>query len=81
MRPPEVKYDEYLPDFIRQALQIVSLDKTSFSKYYLCRLTTAVLWQAQTVQEPFFRYDKRFPALLRAELFPSPAVSDHSFLF
>ena len=34
----EVKYDEYLPDFLRQALQVVSLNKISFSKYYLCRI-------------------------------------------
>lgn len=34
----EVKYDEYLPDVIRQVMQIISLDRTSFSKYYLCRL-------------------------------------------
>ncbi len=34
----EIKYDEYLPDFIRQVLQIVSLHKISFSKYYLCRI-------------------------------------------
>lgn len=34
----EIKYDEYLPDVIRQAVQIISLQKVSFSKYYLCRL-------------------------------------------
>lgn len=34
----EIKYDEYLPDVIREVLQIISLQKTSFSKYYLCRL-------------------------------------------
>lgn len=34
----EIKYDEYLPYTIKQALQIVSLQKTAFSKYYLCRL-------------------------------------------
>lgn len=34
----EIKYDEYLPDVIKHALQIVSLEKTSFSKYYLCRM-------------------------------------------
>ncbi len=34
----EVKYDEYLPDVLRMALQVVSLDRVSFSKYYLCRL-------------------------------------------
>ena len=34
----EVKYDEYLPDVIRQMMQVVSLERISFSKYYLCRL-------------------------------------------
>lgn len=34
----EIKYDEYLPDIIRQTLQIISLQKVSFSKYYLCRM-------------------------------------------
>jgi VTC domain. len=34
----EIKYDEYLPDVIRQSIQVVSLDRISFSKYYLCRL-------------------------------------------
>ena len=34
----EVKYDEYLPDVLRMALQVVSLDRVSFSKYYLCRM-------------------------------------------
>ncbi|MBQ7841596.1 MAG: polyphosphate polymerase domain-containing protein [Lachnospiraceae bacterium] len=33
----EVKYDEFLPDPIRQLLQLESLQRTSFSKYYLCR--------------------------------------------
>lgn len=33
----EVKYDAFLPDFIRQVLQLESLKRTSFSKYYLCR--------------------------------------------
>ncbi|MDO4175375.1 MAG: polyphosphate polymerase domain-containing protein [Eubacteriales bacterium] len=33
----EVKYDEYLPDFIYRALQLDSLQQTAFSKYYLCR--------------------------------------------
>ena len=34
----EIKYDEYLPDVIRQAVQVISLQKVSFSKYYLCRM-------------------------------------------
>lgn len=33
----EVKYDAFLPDFVRQALQLESLQRTSFSKYYECR--------------------------------------------
>jgi hypothetical protein len=33
----EVKYDEYLPDFIYRNLQLSSLQQTAFSKYYICR--------------------------------------------
>lgn len=33
----EVKYDEYLPDFIHQSLELRQLRQTNFSKYYLCR--------------------------------------------
>lgn len=33
----EVKYDEYLPDFIYRTVQIENLRPTAFSKYYLCR--------------------------------------------
>ena len=33
----EVKYDEYLPDFIYKTLQLDNLTQTSHSKYYLCR--------------------------------------------
>lgn len=33
----EVKYDEFLPDFIRNQLQIGSLQQTAYSKYYTCR--------------------------------------------
>lgn len=33
----EVKYDEYLPDFIYRAVQMENLRQTAFSKYYLCR--------------------------------------------
>lgn len=33
----EVKYDEYLPDFIYHNLQLQSLKQTAFSKYYMCR--------------------------------------------
>ena len=33
----EVKYDEFLPDYIAEILQTGRLQQTSFSKYYLCR--------------------------------------------
>ena len=33
----EVKYDEFLPDYIRCRLQLDNLRQTAFSKYYLCR--------------------------------------------
>lgn len=33
----EVKYDEYIPDFIKESLEIGDLRRTAFSKYYLCR--------------------------------------------
>ena len=33
----EVKYDEFLPDYINRNLQLQTLRQTAFSKYYLCR--------------------------------------------
>ncbi len=33
----EVKYDEYIPDFIKEVLEIGDLQRVAFSKYYLCR--------------------------------------------
>ncbi len=36
----EVKFDEYLPDFIHKNLQLNNLRQTAFSKYYLCRKYT-----------------------------------------
>lgn len=33
----EVKFDEYLPDFIHKNLSLGNLRQTAFSKYYLCR--------------------------------------------
>ena len=33
----EVKFDQFLPDFIYQSLQLNYLQQTTFSKYYLCR--------------------------------------------
>lgn len=36
----EVKFDEYLPDFIYRGLNLGTLRQTTFSKYYLCRKYT-----------------------------------------
>ena len=33
----EVKFDEFLPDFIYRALMLDNLQQTAFSKFYLCR--------------------------------------------
>ncbi len=33
----EVKYDEYLPDYIYRTAQLENLQQTAYSKYYLCR--------------------------------------------
>lgn len=33
----EVKFDEYLPDFIYRSLNLNQLQRISFSKFYLCR--------------------------------------------
>ena len=33
----EVKYDEFLPDYLYRAMDLGSLRQTAFSKYYLCR--------------------------------------------
>lgn len=33
----EVKYDEFLPDYIYRNLQLDNLRQTAFSKYYVCR--------------------------------------------
>ncbi len=37
----EVKYDELLPDFIKNNLEMIGLKRTTFSKYYLCRKFSA----------------------------------------
>lgn len=34
----EVKFDEYLPDYIHNLLQLENLQQTAFSKYYLSRI-------------------------------------------
>lgn len=36
----EVKFDEYLPDYIYDSLQLQNLRQTAYSKYYLCRKFT-----------------------------------------
>ena len=36
----EVKYDEFLPGFLYEAMNLGSLRQTTFSKYYLCRKFT-----------------------------------------
>lgn len=36
----EVKYDDYIPDFLYRNLQLDDLRQTSFSKYYICRKYT-----------------------------------------
>ena len=33
----EVKFDEYLPDYLYDVMQLNNLTQTAFSKYYLCR--------------------------------------------
>lgn len=33
----EVKYDEFLPSFIYNCLELDGVERTAFSKYYLCR--------------------------------------------
>lgn len=33
----EVKYDEYLPDYIYKALELDSMQRIAFSKFYLCK--------------------------------------------
>lgn len=36
----EVKFDEYLPDFIYSGLQLDNLQHTTYSKYFICRKFT-----------------------------------------
>ena len=33
----EVKYDELLPDFLKNAMQLGTLKRATYSKYYICR--------------------------------------------
>lgn len=39
----EVKYDAYLPDYIKSAIDNCELNYTTFSKYYLCRKAGRIL--------------------------------------
>lgn len=39
----EVKFDEYLPDFIYRNLNLATLQQTAYSKYYLCRKFSSLL--------------------------------------
>lgn len=41
----EVKYDEFLPDPIRNVFRTVSLKRTSFSKYYYTRKNQVINWE------------------------------------
>lgn len=34
----EVKYDEFIPDYIARNMEISTLKQTAFSKFYLCRI-------------------------------------------
>ncbi|MCL2384011.1 MAG: VTC domain-containing protein [Oscillospiraceae bacterium] len=33
----EVKFDEYIPDYIHKHIQVEGLEQTTYSKYYICR--------------------------------------------
>jgi hypothetical protein len=37
----EVKYDEFIPDYIVNNIELGTLRQTAFSKYYLCRIYSA----------------------------------------
>ena len=39
----EVKYDEFIPDFLLQLLELGNMQQSAYSKYQLCRERTAVL--------------------------------------
>lgn len=41
----EVKYDEFLPDPIREVLNSISLKRVSFSKYYYTRKNQMINWE------------------------------------
>ncbi len=39
----EVKYDEFIPDFLLQLLELGNMQQSAYSKYQLCRTRTAIL--------------------------------------
>ena len=39
----EVKYDEYIPEYIKEIIHIKDLQQTTYSKYYLCRRLGGIL--------------------------------------
>lgn len=39
----EVKYDEFIPEFIKSTIQLKNLSQTTYSKYYLCRKFGGIL--------------------------------------
>ena len=41
----EVKYDEFLPDSIKEVLNSISLKRVSFSKYYFTRKNQMINWE------------------------------------
>lgn len=41
----EVKYDEFLPDYIKEILNSISLRRISFSKYYYSRKNEMINWE------------------------------------
>lgn len=55
----EVKFDAFLPDWIRQAIQMEGMQRTAFSKYYLCRAYPAGI--AQPVFRTFLRNETEAP--------------------
>lgn len=47
----EVKYDEYIPDVVYEQLDLGSLQRTSFSKYYLCKRFNNKASMLETAEE------------------------------
>ncbi len=42
----EVKYDELLPDYVKEILNGISLERVSFSKYYYTRKNQMINWES-----------------------------------